>query len=299
MPLERLPAGAQRLLRGVDVSLSTYRLNAFGDHVAPTAPSVVVTRADGSAVAAGSPTFDATTKEITSAIPAAVNSQLDWLKATWTDSGNTWDSYHEIVGGFYFSTATAQAHDPNLRTDKISAEHLRAVRDEVERELESAQCCDRAFVPRYRRVRVDGTGTGNLVLPDVDVRVIRSVEVFDTATTSTLFTVGELDAIAPASNGVVMRGDGGVWPCGRQNIVVAYEHGIDRPPSDLLRAILRRARYLFGQPTSGMPEKATTFTANDAGTYSLLVEGRAGAITALPDVDLLIKRYRFYRPGIA
>lgn len=302
MALEQLPDGAERILKGAAATMTSYKLSGAGEPVAPAgAVTVTITRADGTAVATGAATTtDAVTKQVSYALSAANNTLLDWLTAVWTDTDTTtWTTYHEVVGAFYFSVADAIRIDPNLDSSRISPERLRAVRDEVERELESDQCCGRALVPRYRRVRLWGNGSSKLQLPTPDLRTVRTVRVYTSTTAYSSFSATELAAIAPSERGIALRADGNTWDPDTYGIVVEYEYGFDRPPSDLVRAILRRARYWFGQTSSGMPERATTFSSDQGGTYSLALAGRAGNITALDDVDLLIKRYRFQPYGFA
>jgi hypothetical protein len=228
------------------------------------------------------------------------NDRLDWLTAVWTatDDDTTWTTHHEIVGGFFFRVDEARSADEVLAdTNRWTNAELRSVRDEVEREIESRQCCNRAFVPRYRRTRVWSRGGYDLIVPDADVRVVRSLRSYTDATTYTAYTADELEQITASPSGVLTRTDGLTFPCGE--VVVEYEHGWNRPPSDLLRAVLRRTRWYLGRTTAGAPDRATTFAAANAGTYSIAQPGRNGWITADADIDLLIRRYRFDSTTVA
>lgn len=300
MTLEIPPAGAQRILVNTAATLTSYKLDQYGEPANPGTTTVTVTRADGTVVATAAATTEASDYALSYALSAGNNSQLDWLTATWTDTGDStsWTTYHEVVGGFYFSLAAARDADDAFRDNvAYSDAFLRAMRDEVEREFESPQACGRAFVPRYMRERLEGDGDeDDLVLGMPDLRRVLSVTAIATdGSTWQPFTQTVIDAIPPSLDGIACV-EGYAWPdC---PLIVEYEYGMDRPPADLTRAILRRLRYLSAQPNSGIPDRATTFsTGGQGGTYGLAVEGRAGFITALPDVDLLIKRYRV-RPSV-
>lgn len=299
MTLEIIPAGAQRILVNTAASLTSYKLDQTGEPSNPGTVTVTVTRADGVVVATGAATTEGSDFKLTYSLSAANNTQLDWLTAVWTDAGDstTWTTYHEVVGGFYFTAARARELDPTITAYDYSTDVITTLRDEIEREFESPQACGRAFVPRYVRERLEGEGDeDDLWLSMPDLRRVRSVLAVATdGTTWEPFPQAVVDAIPPSVDGVACV-EGYVWP--DAPIVIEYECGLDRPPSDVQRAMVRRLRYLAGQPTSGVPDRAMTFSAgNNGGTYGLAVEGRAGFITAMPDVDLLIKRYRV-RPSV-
>lgn len=300
MTIEIPPAGAQRILVNTAASLTSYKLDQYGEPANPGTTTVTVTRADGTTIATGAATTEGTDYKLTYSLSAANNTRLDWIKAVWTDAGDstTWTTYHEVVGGFYFTVAQARAADSTFQdATAYSSTFLQSLRDEVEREFESPQACGRAFVPRYMQERLEGDGDEDeLELGVPDLRRVRSVTAIATdGSTWQPFSQTVIDAIPPSVDGIACV-EGYVWPdC---PVLVEYEYGLDRPPSDLTRAILRRLRYLSAQPNSGIPDRATTFSAGgQGGTYGLAVEGRAGFITALPDVDLLIKRYRV-RPSV-
>lgn len=296
MTLEQLP-NAPRILVGTAAALTSYKRGSDGEPANPGTTSVTVTRADGDVIAtAAATTESSTTNELSYTLSAANNTQLDWLKAVWTDAGDstTWTTYYEVVGGFYFSRNYAIGEDPKF-SDYTSAQLL-AKRTQVEWELESEQMCNRAFVPRYRRVRVKSHGRNHLILPNPDIRSIRSATAYYTSTSSEAFSASDLAELHYSESGVVTRTDGVDWPCAE--LVVEYEYGWNQPPPDLMPAILRRTRWLLGRNTSGIPERATSFQVDNGGSYSLAQPGRNGWYTADPDIDLLIARYRFERAGI-
>tara|TARA_R110000868_G_scaffold23742_5_gene94997 strand:- start:4552 stop:5445 length:894 start_codon:yes stop_codon:yes gene_type:complete len=292
--LEKPPVGADRILVGTAATIYAYKLDGTGEAVDAGTVTVTVTGADGNVVmTAQTATEDTATHQLSRTLTATQNNQLDWLTAVWTDASDStsWTTYHEAVGGFYFTVSQARRADPTFASSDYSAETLRALRDEVEREFESDQAIGRGLVPRYARERVS---EGYVSKPDL--RRVRSITgIMADGETWEPFTAAQILTIPPADLGAVVV-PGYAWPAG--DFVIEYEYGLDRLPSDLSRAILERLRYLSGRTSTGIPDKALTFSANGpgGGSYGLAVEGRAGFITAMPGVDLLIKRYRVRPP---
>lgn len=76
----------------------------------------------------------------------------------------------------------------------------------------------------------DGTGTDTIILPELPVSAAGTVAV----------NGGTITDYALNGNGVLLRGTAGsgprpVWPQGRQNVVVTYDHGY--PDADLPRDV--------------------------------------------------------------
>lgn len=269
-----------------------------------TAPvTVAVTDAAGQDVASGTATSAGTgTGRYTCTLPA--QSTLALLTVAWTAtiSGVQVVEYDqvEIVGGFYFSLAEGRASDSSLADQsKYSTEELLRARQEVEEECE--RITRRAFVPRYRRITLDGTGTSDLMLPDpgdeqISGIVLRGVRLpIRSATvaprygqTAVALTGGELAALAVTRDGILRRTDGRVWTEGLANVVLEYEHGNDGPPADLARAALTRFRSRLQMRTSGIPDRATSYS-TEGGTYRLATPDAAS--TGIPDVDAVYSRY--------
>lgn len=258
--------------------------------------TVRVQKADGTDVlAAGTATTNPSgVGTYTAALTAAQTATLEVLTATWSDAadGSTHTTVHEIVGGYYFTVNEA------IETDaKISAapESIRAARRDTEDEFE--RICEVAFVPRYRRVRVDGKGTTRLILPDPMVRAVRSVRIYTDATTYTSFTAAELAAVTVSTAGIVTRSDGNAWTAGTQNLVVEYEHGHDRPPSEIKRAAIARCRQRLNFGNAGILDRTQTFQATDVGTFGL---AQAGFVKVGTDwIDAALARWSMRTPGFA
>jgi hypothetical protein len=260
-------------------------------------PTVAVTDALGVAVSSG----DATrTAEGTYSYALAGQPQLARLSAAWsaTIAGSAVVQLDdvEIVGGFFFSLSQGRGSDASLSDPaKYTTADIELARLETEEECEAIT--DRAFVPRYLRVTLDGTGQGDLVLkhPDPErtvahVRTIRSVKMAPRADgTFTSFSVAELAAVRVSDDGTLRRLDGATFIEGFANVVVELEYGLDAPPLELVRACLTRFRARLNMNKSGIPDRASSFTATDGGTYRLDLPGAWK--TGLPQVDAVYARY--------
>jgi hypothetical protein len=261
----------------------------------PTDPTGTTTYtivdANGDAVTAGNATLVAGEGRTTAVL--AGQAVLKHLTVTWAatvdGTARSEVDYVEVVGGFYFTTAEGRASDASLADPvKYPPDDIEAARLEVEVECE--EICERAFVPRYRRLILDGTGTSDLVLQDAEVRSIRRVAVAPTMSgTFTDLTAGELAALAARADRTLRRTDGNVWTEGFRNVVVEYEYGLDRPPVDLVKAAKTRLRTRLNINKSSVPDRAMSFTVADGGTYRLSLPGPF--TTGIPEVDAAYARY--------
>jgi hypothetical protein len=268
-----------------------------------TLPTVAVTDATGASVSSGNATHT-TPGTYTYTLPG--QSQLGWLTAAWAgtiaSAAVVQSDPVEIVGGFFFSLATGRGSDSSLSdTSKYPTADLELARLEVEQECEAIT--DRAFVPRYLRMTLDGTGESDLVLahPDPDrtvsgVRTIRSVKMAPRADgTFVSFTAGELAALKVADDGTLRRLDGRTFTEGFANIIIELEYGLDAPPADLVRACLTRFRSRLNINKSAIPTNATSYSTVEGGTYRLDIPGPGK--TGLPHVDAVYARYSL-RSGV-
>lgn len=195
----------------------------------------------------------------------------------------------EICGGRFFSLAKGRA------SDKALADHAKyptadLVDALLQTETECEEICDRAFVPRYGRAVLDGTGIGELLLPDHDIRSIRAVRVAPRLDLPFVaLSAGELAALSVRSDQTLVRTDGRWWTFGEDNVIVEYEFGLSAPPEDLRRASMRRFRWYLGIGRGTIPDRATSWTANDGSSYRL--DMPEAFKTGLPDVDAAYGRW--------
>lgn len=267
----------------------------------PTDSSTTVTYAvvdaAGAAVSSGNATHG-TAGVYSFVLPA--QSALKALTVTWSAtialSATTQTTYAEIVGGFFFSLAEGRGSDASLAdTATYPTADLTAARLEVEVECETI--CDLGFVPRYDRVVLDGSGTDEMLLKHsapyrsvAEVRTVRSVSMADSPDgTFTAFTAGQLADLAVTSDGKLVRTGGDVFTEGRRNVIVEFEYGLENPPRDLVRAALTRLRTQINVNKSGVPDRASSFTMTDGGTFRLDMPGAFK--TGVPTVDAAYARY--------
>lgn len=290
----------EQILSGTAATITARFYDQDGDLAEPsgTVTVGVVDEAGTTVVASGAATTTGTTGVRTYTLAASATDVPKVLIATWTNGTISTTTRVEVVGGFYASVRQIRDSDAVLDDPrKYTAAQIVTARRSVEREFEDFTGV--AFVPRYRRVRLNGTGRSMLVLPDAELRSVRSVTEYDINNSPTVYDNAELAAIPANPGGIAVRIDGDVFEPGLSNVVIEYLHGYDRPPADVLEAFYLRVRDILNRQNRGVPDRATTFTSEVGGTYSLLVAGRGGSITGIPDVDVVLKRYSRRIPGIA
>lgn len=282
------PVADQRVLVGVAAQVVTSFMDQDGEPTAALgAVTVDVTAGDGSVVATGAAVTSTGTTQ-TYALPA--QSALNFLTLVWKDAGVTRMTTHvDVVGGYYFSVAQARAFDDAITTDLATNARIIATRHEVE--VEAERLIRRSFVPRYRRILCIGGGDELLRTGVRDVRSIRSVRTFNfNGTTYIDHTPAQLAAIRTAQWGGLTRLDGFYWPVG-QTVAVELEHGWDRPPPDLLHAVLTRLLSRLYMETTGIPDRAISYTPVEGGSFAIATPGRNGFDTGIPDVDAVYQGY--------
>lgn len=264
-----------------------------------TTVTVAVTDANGTAVAAGDASLTTVgTGRYTFTLGG--QAQLGLLTVSWSatiaGAAVIQADEVEIVGGHFFSLAQGRASDSSLSSaTKYPTADLELKRVEVEEECETI--CDRSFVPRYARVSLDGSGESDLVLshPDpersiADVRAIRSVRMAPrVGQPFVAFDAGQLAALQVADDGTLRRLDGALFTRGYANVIVELEYGLSAPPAELVQACLSRFRSRLNINKSGVPDRASSFTVSDGGTYRMDMPGPWK--TGLPAIDAVYARY--------
>ncbi len=263
-------------------------------------PTIAIVDANGTSVASGNATVVGSgTGQVTA--PLAAQSLTRLLTVTWTATvaGGTVVEVDqvEVVGGRLFSLAEARSSDSSLAdAGKYPTADIEQARLEVEEELE--EICDRSFFPRYARLVLDGTGLSDVMLRGVDApsgssgdfRTLRRASVATRVdNTFTDLTSGQLAAVASTADGGLRRTDGLAWYEGYRNVVVEFEFGLNGPSSDLKRAALTRLRSRLNMSRSGIPDRASSFSLAEGGTYRLDMPGEWK--TGIPDVDAVYGRY--------
>lgn len=262
---------------------------------------VSVTRLDGTVVDAGTNATGPDANHTYSYIYAGSDT-LDEVVVTWsaTVAGDAivLDSDRiQIAGGFLFSLSEGRGVDTVLSSPtKYPTARLVAARLETEDEAE--RICGQAFVPRFAREVLSGDGGPSLVLSRPWIRTVRAVSVRPTPGSAYVaFTSPQLLALTGGDD-AVLRLDGGVWPAGvigsvwprgRRNIIVEYEHGRDYPPPDLVRGAKMRFKSLVLQPNSALPDRAERIATTETGVVILASPSRDK--TGIPEVDAVYDRF--------
>lgn len=274
---------AQQILRGATGVLSWQPAGADGEPVDPGVVTVAVADSAGDPVVTG-PVTGTGTEPRTATIGPVLT--LDMVTALWSHlSAPRATTLAEIVGGYWFTLAQAIADDEKLADPgRYPLDRFTAVRREVEDEFEGYT--GQAWVPRFAVETVSVTGGEVLVLPHVAIRTVRSI-------TDPDGNPVDLDGIDVEPWGVLR----GRWWTGTYR--VAYEHGHDSPPADLRRAAVTRLRHRLNAFRSGIPDRATSVSTEQGQTFALATPGLRGFVTGIPDVDVVLERYRFVRTGVA
>jgi len=255
--------------------------------------TVTVKRLDGTEIA-GSP-FTASHPGVgTYTFPFTEQAQVDMFSGDW--SGNLAGAvvvlrdYIEVVGGFYFGLAEARTalkaaimRDPQTYTDA----YLTQARTGIEQECDLIS--GQAWVPRYARFLLNGTGTNELVVPDMNLRTVRAASVAPSAAGPfTALTVDELAACAAEPSGIIARDDGAVWPLGHRNVIVEYEHGADMPTVEVHNGALARLRTFTNLINPSLPDRVLIYTTNEGATYRLTAAGPKS--TGIDTIDAAYRR---------
>lgn len=265
-----------------------------GEPATPTGPvTVTVTAGNGTPVVTNAATAGSGDDPRTLTLPVCTT--LDELTAVWSVAGAAVAvTTVEIVGGVWFTVADCRAADEKFfDLAKYPVEQVVAKRAEVEAEFE--EHTGQAWVPRYARVQVPGTWTCRLILPHVALRKVRSVTAVAPDGTETPLTPGEVAEMRVDWHGVIERP--ATWSAGRY--IVEVEHGHDAPPADLKAAAIVRLRHRLNAHRSGIPDRATSMQTEAGQTYALATPGLRGFVTGIPEVDVVLERYRFVRAGVA
>ena len=187
----------------------------------------------------------------------------------------------EIVGGYIFELSAGRKAHPSL-SDTVKYPTSLLAERRTATEIECEWISGQAWVPRFYRCTLNGSGTDSLVLPHGlgPLRTVRSMNITDVGN-----VVSELSWDSEAS--VIYRSSG--FPSGRSNVLVEFEYGHDAPRPDIRLAAMQRLRFHVAQSFgTGVPSRALSFTSNEGGTYRLTTAGPKS--TGEPDVDAAYRR---------
>lgn len=280
-----------RVLRTAKATLArTFYLDEAGTDTQGSV-AVAVTRLDGSAVQAGTASGPDADHVYTFTFQGS--DVLDELVVTWSatvggDAVILDQDRIQVAGGFYFGLAEGRAVDDVLKsTQRYPTADLVERRTETEDECELI--CGQAFVPRFHREVVDGSGRNILRTRWPWIRAVRSVTIGGVALAG-----ADLAGIGYGDVGTLYRGGSG-WPAGRRNIVIEYEHGRDWPPTTIVRSAKLRFKSLVLQPKSALPDRAERIAVTEMGVVSLATPDQWH--TGIPEVDAGYAKFPDPRPG--
>jgi hypothetical protein len=252
----------------------------------PDSATVTITRADGTAVVTDAGAQDSGTGVFSYPLNPDETALLDTLTATWTftadGSEQSRQTFHEVVGGFLFTLPELTA-ELGSSTETYTTSQKAEARTYAEAQLEHA--CGQAFVPRYERETLSGTGTGTLRLKWPHVRSVRSVLIDDTA------GVAADVAFRPYGHAYYAAG----WTLGYGNVIVGYEHGLPHPPPGATEAALVLAKHKL---VKGPIDERATQRTSEFGPVNLATPGLFGDRFGLPVVNAFVAAHDM-RVGVA
>ena len=222
---------------------------------------------------------------------------VSWT-GTFGGSSTTVKDYVEIVGGHYFTIPEMRSMKPALSetgSNSYSTEELVDARLRAEKEVD--RICNQAFVRRFTRIKVNGTGTPYLMIPDLDPKLVRAASVtVQTGGSWSVLSQSSLDAIA-CRPGYVVRGDGNIWPEGFDNVLIEYEYGSDFIPPDLQDAVTLRARNILKGAAKAIPDRTLSYSDADGNIYRLTTP--TARKTGIVDIDGVYGGYILDAGGFA
>lgn len=286
----------QQILRGAPADIAFTTLDQDGQPREGGDITVTVHRANGTALVEDiATTRDSTLSTYTFHLSATETSALDILHVEWSeDGGATFETFIEVVGGYFFTLDEARRAAPNFTDkgkypDKLVRETRRAVEEECER------ITGRSFVPRFRRYALPGNDLPSMWLPDADVRRIHSISMVDTYGTPYASPIVPDDVVVEASGRLTSRRYS--FPYGVSNVTVEYECGLDEPPQAIKTAALMRFRDLITTSKSGIDR--ATFQIIEGRVFNVLQPGVRGSRTGIPEVDEAYDAWSYKRSSIA
>jgi len=284
------------LIRGMPATLTVTVTDGSGAVVDPGTVTVTVTRHDGTTLFNGAASGSGANPRTVS-LDASDLAQLDRLTVTAEASAfGEASAVIPVVGAPLFWVSEARDFDQGQLADstRFPDDVIVALRARIREAFTSVT--GRRFVPELVDVTLDGSGSGLLILPDVEIRALRAIWIREVVTWQEL-DASQLAAVAIAEPGMLVRTND-IWPEGIANVRVRYEAGMERVPLEIRRAALRLAASYMGALSSNLPDRALSLS-DELGTFRLATPGVGGSWFGLPEVDAVLQRYRVHIPGVA
>lgn len=292
-----------RLLKsnGGEIQLFVYDFNGDLQDATGTV-TVTITNSAGTTVTSGSATKPTdTTGQYEFTLTPSHTANLDTYTATWSGTVsaqvNTWTTQFEVVGGFYFSVGEARTFDQGVLsgTNDYPTQDIINGREQVEQRIE--QITGVSWVPRGKRLTINGLGTDILHLPGLYPRRVVSLAVTDSSGTVDTYDSTELADLVLYDWGQLSRKTLGTFLSGSRNVNILFEYGHDSPPEPLKRAALMMLRHSL--VPSNIEDRAISFS-DEMGTRQLSVANSdRRRWTGIPDIDSILADYQEKVPVIA
>lgn len=257
----------------------------------PGVVTVTVTKADGTAIATDAATSGTGTDARTYTL--APQDEPNHLTAVWTGEvdgvATKLTTEAEIVGGLIFTEAQARIFDDaKLASDSTyPSEAITEARDRITDNLETLTGV--SWVPRFRRVELDGDGTDTLIVPNLEVSEVLSASIDGTA-----LTADELADLKPYKDGRIRRKTLGTWTDGK-DVVIEYVHGFDHPKDGVGYIAMR---WLTHQIVGTNLPRTAIQQIDQLGTFRMATAGEKYP-TGIPEVDAWLASHDHTLPGVA
>ncbi|MEM9516036.1 MAG: hypothetical protein AAGA42_14385 [Actinomycetota bacterium] len=288
-----------RIVRATSATLTFTGRDQYGEPGNPGTVTVQVVDSQGNDIkAAGTETATPTgaTNERTVTLTPAETAALDQLTATWTsDDVVLEETIHDVVGGVYCALSELRG-DGSAVKQRADHPDVELIEDRTEVEYQFESVCNRAFVPRFAVDVIDRRhrSSDELILYWPDLRRVVWAQYW-TGSAWAAVTV-DVTSCEPNGSGIAVLASG-CWPTSR--LRVGYEYGWDRPPPDMRRAAIKATRSRRHADRAGIDDRAVSINIPDVGTMQLATPGRSIWVTAIPEVDEVLNRYKFHRFGKA
>ena len=286
---------AQRAVAGASsVTLSFQGIDADGEAADPGTVTVTVTGSDGTSIVADAATTGSSTSPRTYSLTDGLTS-VDELTAVWNDGTNdiATTTIH-VVGGVYLTVEEIRLYEPSLSS--YTKPQLIAARQEAENMVE--EMCNRAFVHRPAVEWASGNGRRTLPVTWPNVQSVKWGRLYSSGSSYTSLTAAQLAAIKDSRGPNLTFLDGSYWDSGQDNIHVCYVHGHRRPPTDIKRAVAAIIQRQLTAANRSLADNATQYFPAEGGSVMLAQPGMRGAMTGIPWVDEILKRYRYRTVGV-
>ena len=285
-------ADSRRILRDAAETLSvTFYSGETGTDADGAVTIGIVDEAGATVVASGTSTTSGGSGVYTYTL--AAQSDLKRLTATWSGiwgTAMTFDTVHEVVGGFYTTPAEVRA------MDSITGEAATFTAADVVEAITYAEniiddYTGASWVQRYERDTLNGTNDPTIKVSKMFPTTLLAATIDGTALTS-----AERTDTALFESGEMTR-KGAVWTFTDPGnmVVIDYEHGVGTTaPPDIRWAAKTLARYHLLEQVSRIPDRAISVQ-SEFGQIQLAQPGM-NRPTPLPDVNVVLNRHRHRAP---